>query len=267
MISETTIARFENGRLLEERRDQLAVEEPLEIRVEGKPVAVVMRTPGNDRELAAGWLLSEGVIRGRDDLHDIVLPPGGDQDKINTVDVMLKEASGFRVEKFSRNVITSSSCGICGTVTLDAAMRDLPEIVSELRVPAELLHTLPSRLSTHQPAFQRTGGLHACALFNSTGALVAVREDVGRHNALDKLAGWALFESRLPLADHILLLSGRVSFEMMQKAFVAGLPLVAAIGAPSSLAVELAVRSGQTLVAFLRGEVLNVYAGGERVVG
>jgi len=266
MISETIITRFENGRLLEQRSDQLAVEEPLEIRVEGKSIAVVMRTPGNDRELAAGWLLSEGVICGRDDLQDIVLPPGGAEDKINTVDVMLKNPAGFQAEKFSRNVITSSSCGICGTVTLDAAMRDLPGIASTLCVSAGLLHELPSRLHAHQPAFQRTGGLHACALFDATGNLVAVREDVGRHNALDKLTGWALFENRLPLSDYILLLSGRVSFEMMQKAFVAGVPVVAAIGAPSSLAVELAERSGQTLVAFLRGEALNIYTGAERVV-
>lgn len=267
MTSSVSITRFESSQALPPRPDDVAIEEPLEIRIEGRSIAVVMRTPGQDRELAAGWLLSEGVIRAVEDLHDIVLPPGGDAARINTVDVMLKNAAGFEAERFSRHVVTSSSCGVCGAVSLEAATRDLPKLTGNLRIPASLLTELPARLASQQPAFQRSGGIHACALFDASGTLLAVREDVGRHNALDKLIGWALFEKRLPLHENILLLSGRVSFEMMQKALAAGIPIVTAIGAPSSLAVALAERSGQTLAAFLRGATFNVYSGVERVAG
>lgn len=267
MTAGTTIIRIEDGRPLPPRPDELAIEEPLEIRVEGQPVAVAMRTPGHDRELAAGWLLSEGIIRGRDGIADIVERPGQDPARGAMVDVMLRDPAAFDLARHRRNVLTNSSCGLCGAASIDQALRDFPKIESPLRISASVLHKLPAALAGNQPVFERTGGIHACALFDAGGALVALREDVGRHNALDKLAGWALLEGRLPLGECVLLLSGRVSFEMVQKSLAAGIPVVAAIGAPSSLAVDLAHACGITLVAFLREHTLNVYCGAARLSG
>jgi len=252
--------------------DALAAEEPLEIRVDGRSIAVVMRTPGEDRELAAGFLSTEGMARSANDIIDVVcglhcLAPGADpaQAPANVADVRLSRPDSVDFTRLTRHVFSSSSCGVCSKASIDAIRQQFPAIESDVAIDARLLSGLPAALASAQPTFQRTGGLHACALFDETGNMLAVREDVGRHNALDKLVGWALLADRLPLSRCILLLSGRASFEMMQKALAAGIPIVAAISAPSSMAVEFARESGQTLVGFLRGEKMNVYAGAERV--
>lgn len=255
------ILRFENGQPHGTRPDEVTEEAPLEIRVEGQALAVAMRTPGHDRELAAGWLLSEGIIANADDLTEIVAQPG---EHAAMVDTMLRDPAAFDAHKHRRAVLSNSSCGLCGVATVAQVMKDFRAIQSSLNIAASVLHTLPSRLSQNQPVFRRTGGLHACALFSTAGELIAIREDVGRHNALDKLLGWALL-GRVPLAEHVLMLSGRVSFEMAQKALAAGIAIIAAIGAPSSLAVELARESGQTLVAFLKDRSFNCYTGRERI--
>ena len=260
------LLRFANGVRVGEADDVLAAEEPLEIRVEGRSIAVVMRTPGHDRELAAGFLLTEGVIKSAKDLFDIttcVAPAGAG--KGNAVDVALARPGAVDLEKLTRHVFTSSSCGICSQTSIDAVLRVRKPLADRVRIEARTLLALPARLAEKQTAFHTTGGLHACALFDRTGKLLALREDVGRHNALDKLIGWALLEKRTPLRGHIALLSGRASFEMMQKAHAAGIPVVAAISAPSSLAVEFARTSGQTLAGFVRGGSMNVYAGAQRI--
>jgi FdhD protein len=261
-----TIVRYQDGRSLGPRADDVAIEEPLEIRVEGEPLAIAMRTPGQDRELAAGWLLSEGLVQRADDIADIV-PRPGENTRAAMVDVMLRNPAGFDAAKHRRAVLSNASCGLCGAASVEQVLRVFPKIESAFLISATLFPGLPQRLVDNQPTFQRTGGLHACGLFDAEGCLLALREDVGRHNALDKLLGWALLEGRLPLSEAILLLSGRVSFEMMQKALAASIPVVAAIGAPSSLAIEVARSGGQALVAFLRGGNFNVYAGEKRIRG
>lgn len=267
MTSRFELVRYESGKL-REQPDEVAVEEPLEIRVEGQSLAVVMRTPGHDRELAAGFVLSEGIIKSAKELFDIttcIVP--GTTGKGNAVDVGLIHPGSFDPSKLSRHVFTSASCGICSKTSIDAVLRRRKPLTNSVCVAPEVILSLPRKLSRRQEAFHRSGGLHACALFDLDGTLLEVREDVGRHNALDKLIGWALLEKRLPLHDHLVLLSGRASFEMMQKAYSAGLPIVVAISAPSSLAVEFARESGQTLAGFVRGQAMNVYAGPERIVG
>jgi FdhD protein len=229
--------------------DVVAVEEPLEIRIGGRPVAVTMRTPGHDEELALGFCLSEG-------LRPISARPPDDL-ATNTVDV---DAPEFDASRLQRSFYTSSSCGVCGKGALEAIAVEAPRVESELRVPATLVASLPGRLRDAQPAFAATGGLHATGLFDDHGALLCLREDVGRHNAMDKVIGWAFLQQRLPLDDAILCVSGRLSFELVQKAAVAGCPLVAAVGAPSSLAVELARDRGITLCGFVRDGRLNVYS-------
>jgi FdhD protein len=261
------ISRYSNGRLVE-KADDLAAEEPLEIRIEGQSIAVMMRTPGHDRELAAGFLVSENIIRSMDDIFEITIcgenPTGSDE--TNLASVTLKNPARFDAKKFSRNLFSSSSCGICGKTSIEAIAKQFPPIDSNFQIPGNLLLELPARLSAAQETFQLTGGLHACALFEKDGALLALREDVGRHNALDKLIGHALLENRLPLDRQILLLSGRVSFEMVQKALAGGIAIIAAISAPTSLAVEFARTNNQTLIGFLRGNEMNVYAGAERIL-
>ena len=263
---EIRLTRYEDGRPIGERDDVLAAEEPLEIRVEGRPLAVVMRTPGHDRELAAGFLLTEGVIKSMKDVFDITscVAPGATGEG-NAVDVALTHPDSFDFEKLTRHVFTSSSCGICSKASIDAVMKRRKPLHDDLRVKASVLLALPQRLARKQETFKSTGGLHACALFDTAGKLLAVREDVGRHNALDKLLGWALMEKLTPLHGHIALLSGRASFEMMQKAHAGSISIVAAISASSSLAVEFAREGGQTLVGFLRGRSMNVYTGAERI--
>ncbi len=267
MLTPVSILRFENAAPVARRMDDVAGEEPLEIRVEGEPLVVAMRTPGQDRELAVGWLVSEGIVRAQGEIADVVARPGEDMTRAAMVDVMLAESSRFEAAKHRRAVLSNSSCGLCGAASVAQVLRDFPKIEGAFLINANVLQGLPARLAEHQPIFQRTGGIHACALFDREGALIAAREDVGRHNALDKLLGWGLLAGRLPLADCVLLLSGRVSFEMIQKALAAGIPIVAAIGAPSSLAVELAGTSGMTLVAFLRERTFNVYCGEKRIRG
>ena len=264
---QATIAQYRNG-AFSEKSDELAVEEPLEIRIEGQSVAVLMRTPGHDRELAAGFLVTENIVRSADEFFEITVcgEAAVGSDETNVVNVTLKNPARFDAKKFSRNLFSSSSCGICGKASIEAIVKQFAPIDSTLKIPGSLLLDLPERLAAAQKTFQLTGGLHACALFEKTGTLLAVREDVGRHNALDKLIGHAVFENRLPLDRQILLLSGRVSFEMVQKALAAGIAIVAAISAPTSLAVEFARANKQTLVGFLRGDEMNVYAGAERIL-
>jgi FdhD protein len=236
-------------------RDRVAVEEPLEIRIEGRPVAVTMRTPGHDEELALGFCLSEGLRARHARLPaDLVA---------NTVEV---DAPGFDPSRLQRSFYTSSSCGVCGKGALEAVAIEAPRVESELRLPAALIASLPDRLREAQAAFEATGGLHATGLFPPDGEPLCVREDVGRHNAMDKVVGWALREGLVPLAEYVFCVSGRLSFELVQKAAVAGCPLLVAVGAPSSLAVELATDRGITLCGFVRGGSLNVYAEPWRVV-
>ncbi|HEU5363096.1 MAG TPA: formate dehydrogenase accessory sulfurtransferase FdhD [Gaiellaceae bacterium] len=228
--------------------DVVAVEEPLEIRIGGRPVAVTMRTPGHDEELALGFALAEGLQPA--DAH---LP---EDLAANTVELA---APGFDPARLQRSFYTSSSCGVCGKGALEAVAVEAPRVESELRVPASLLLALPGRLRETQAAFDVTGGLHASGLFDDTGSLLCLREDVGRHNAMDKVVGWAFREGRLPLATSILCVSGRLSFELVQKAAVAGCPLLVAVGAPSSLAIDLARDRGVTLCGFVRAGRMNVY--------
>jgi FdhD protein len=265
------VLRIRDG-ALSTRPDTLVAEEPLEIRLNGKPIAITMRTPGDDFALAAGFLVSEGVLARASDLRNIVYCAGatgeGGANTYNVVDV--QTAPGVTLPEFSleRNVYTSSSCGLCGKASLDAVrttarwpIADTPPV----RVTPELLASLPDRLRAAQRVFDRTGGLHAAALFTEDGQLLDIREDVGRHNAVDKLVGRALQSGALPLSRTVLLVSGRASFELAQKAVMAGIPVLAAVSAPSSLAVDLAAESGLTLVGFLRGSSMNVYAGEDRI--
>ena len=234
--------------------DRVAVEEPLEIRIAGRPVAVTMRTPGHDEELALGFCLSEGLqpsqARPTDDLA------------ANTVEV---EAPGFDPARLQRSFYTSSSCGVCGKGALDAIAVEAPRVKSELRLPRALVASLPERLREAQAAFAATGGLHATGLFSADGEPLCVREDVGRHNALDKVVGRAFREQLLPLAEQVLCVSGRLSFELVQKAAIAGCPILVAVGAPSSLAVDLAAARGITLCGFVRGGSVNVYTESWRI--
>ncbi|MCB1228576.1 MAG: formate dehydrogenase accessory sulfurtransferase FdhD [Verrucomicrobiales bacterium] len=245
--------------------DVVAREEPMEIRVEGRSVAVVMRTPGHDEDLAAGFLVSEGVIARPTDLLEVSQCPSTGNQHGNVVDVLLGKAVE-NWDSLTRNVFSTSSCGLCGKATLESIFQRFPTLPSQgWKVPRQLISTLPSTLRAAQSTFNSTGGLHACGLFDLEGRLILAREDVGRHNALDKILGWAVRRDLLPLQNHLLLLSGRVSFEMMQKALAGGISLVAAISAPSSLAVEMAQKSGQTLIGFLRGSSMNLYTHPERV--
>jgi FdhD protein len=244
------VVRFPDG----EATDVVAVEEPLEIRIAGRPVAVTMRTPGHDEELALGFALSEG-------LQPVAARLPADL-AANTVDL---EAPGFDPDRLARSFYTSSSCGVCGKGALEAVAVEAPRVESALRVPASLVAGLPDRLRAAQAAFEATGGLHATGLFTAQRELLCLREDVGRHNAMDKVVGWAFGAGRLPLADCVLCVSGRLSFELVQKAAVAGCPLLVAVGAPSSLAVELAQDRGVTLCGFVRGGRLNVYTEAWRI--
>jgi FdhD protein len=237
-------------------RDSVAVEEPLEIRVNGEPVAVTMRTPGHDEELALGFCLSEGIepaaARVPADLA------------ANTIEV---DAPGFEAASLRRNFFTSSSCGVCGKGALEAVAVEAPRVEAGWTVSRALVASLPERLREGQGAFAATGGIHATGLFDREGTLLCTREDVGRHNAMDKVVGWAFGEHRLPLADAILCVSGRLSFELVQKSAVAGCPVLVAVGAPSSLAVELATDRGITLCGFVRDGRMNVYSEPWRLSG
>jgi FdhD protein len=252
------------------RAETLAVEEPLEIRVNGTPVTVTMRTPGSDIELAQGFLLTEGVITDREHVQTIRYCDGRDENGVNTYNVLdVTLAPGVEPPDLdvTRNFYTTSSCGVCGKASLDAVRvisrfspGDDPVVVSAVR-----LKSMPGELRGAQKVFESTGGLHAAALFAPDGAMLVVREDIGRHNAVDKVIGWALEHGRVPLSGSVLLVSGRASFELTQKAVMGGIPVLAAVSAPSSLAVSLAEESGLTLVAFLREDSMNVYTRADRI--
>lgn len=254
-------------------RETVAAEEPLEIRIEFGPrhhrvnraISVTMRTPGYDRELAAGFLYTEGVIRDSDEIEGVTGSDGDDPSR-NSVCVKLSPEVEVNTTTLSRNFYTTSSCGICGKASLLALQTVCPpRTKNTFEIDAEMLFRLPEMLRERQHVFEQTGGLHAAALFTADGSFEAVREDVGRHNALDKLIGAALLDDRLPLRDRVLMLSGRASFELLQKALMAGIPMVASVGAPSSLAVQVAQEFDITLIGFLRADHFNVYNGAERV--
>lgn len=261
--------RIEGGRA-HARPDHLVTEEPLEIRLqsglgERRTLAVTMRTPGHDFELAAGFLFAEGVIAGRSEIRRMAYcTDPGEPQQYNIVNVELGSATLPNLAPLERHFYTTSACGVCGRAGLENLRLRYGPLEPGFRVSSQMIVELPRLLSQHQALFQQTGGLHAAALFDKCGELLAVREDVGRHNALDKLLGWALLEDRLPLSEHIVLVSGRASYELAQKTLAAGIPILTAISAPSSLAVELAREFNLTLIGFLRGS-FNVYSGLERL--
>jgi len=252
------------------RPETLVVEEPLELRVNGTAITVTMRTPGSDVELAQGFLLTEGVIGQRDDIARVEYCRGAGPDGTNTynvLDVTLAPGVSMPDVDVTRNFYTTSSCGVCGKGSIDAVRTisrhspgDDPTVVA-----SETLSAMPDQLRSAQRVFASTGGLHGAALFDADGTMLVVREDIGRHNAVDKVIGWAVEDGRIPLSGTVLLVSGRASFELTQKAIMAGIPLLAAVSAPSSLAVDLASQAGLTLVAFLRGDSMNVYTRPDRV--
>lgn len=261
----------------EEQPDHVATEEPLEIRLiqEGRTrtVAVTMRTPGGDDELALGFLFAEGVLTHRDQVRragPCADPAGGTKAGCDNI-VEVELAAGVpepELAGLDRHFFSTSACGVCGKAGLDALRLKVPRAIpAGPEIPAEVIAALPARLRETQGLFDSTGGLHAAALFDAAGRLLAAREDVGRHNALDKLMGWAFREDRLPLHEHLVMVSGRSSYEILQKCLMAGVPVVCAVSAPSSLAVELAERFGITLIGFLRGDRFNVYSGAERIAG
>jgi FdhD protein len=245
----------------EVRADLVAVEEPLEIRIDGTPLTVTMRTPGDDIDLAAGFLHTEGLLRSLSDVHEIRMCDE------NVAAVSIRDGASLAMQP-SRQFVTTSACGVCGKDSIDAIrVRSRFDVAADpVRVSAAVLAGLPDRLRAAQRVFASTGGLHAAGLFTADGELLVLREDVGRHNAVDKVAGWALRSGRLPLSGCVLLVSGRASFELAQKAVMMGVPVLAAVSAPSSLAASLADETGLTLVGFLRGTSMNVYSGSERVV-
>jgi FdhD protein len=247
----------------EHRADLLAVEEPLEIRVDGEPLTVTMRTPGDDIDLAAGLLFTEGLLTRLEDVHEIRMCDE------NVAAVTVKDSDALlRTKAAARNFLTTSACGVCGKDSIAAIrVRSAFDVAADqVRVSPAMLAHLPGRLRDAQRVFSRTGGLHAAGLFTPDGTLLVLREDVGRHNAVDKVAGWALRSGLVPLAGHVLLVSGRASFELAQKSLMLGIPVLAAVSAPSSLAASLAEEGGMTLVGFLRGATMNVYAGAQRLI-
>jgi FdhD protein len=248
-------------------QDHLAVEEPLEIRLGGMSLAVTMRTPGEDDELVAGFLFSERVISTADDLDVIARyrAPESDPDSGNVMNVLLKGDPRVARELLRRNFVASSSCGLCGKVTIDAIRASLPPVEADLTVPRDLFPRLAQIMGNAQPTFEKTGGLHAAGLFDVDGRLIVLREDIGRHNAVDKIIGHMVLTRQLPLDRHVLMVSGRASFEIMQKALTARIPVVAAVSAPSSLAVQMAIAADMTLVGFVRQGGFNIYAGAHRV--
>ncbi|HXO87540.1 MAG TPA: formate dehydrogenase accessory sulfurtransferase FdhD [Candidatus Acidoferrales bacterium] len=263
----TQVTEWDDGKS-HRKEDYLAAEEPLEIRVGDNPLSVTMRTPGHDIELAAGFLFTEGLVERRAQILVLEELESADADanRGNVVSARLDRDADYDPEKMRRNFFAASSCGICGKASIDAIRaRTLSAPNPDFRLDPEILVRLPETLRESQAVFGRTGGLHAAALFDATGGLLVLREDIGRHNAVDKVIGWALLDNRAPLGDTILLVSGRGGFEIVQKAIVAGLPVVASVSAPSSLAVRLAREMGQTLIGFLRGRRFVVYSGDSRL--
>jgi FdhD protein len=264
----TKVSEWEDGEL-RRKDDYLAAEEPLEIRVGDDPLSVTMRTPGHDRELAAGFLFTEGLIQHREQIIKLgIAEPRDGTNRGNVIQAELSPEAAPDFAKMKRHFFAASSCGICGKASIDSIRsRLLAAPNPDFRLAAELLVQMPDALRSSQDVFQRTGGLHAAALFDPRGKLLVLREDIGRHNTVDKVIGWALLEGRVPLSDSVLLVSGRGGFEIVQKAIVAGVPVVASVSAPSSLAVQLARELRLTLIGFLRGRRFVIYAGEERVAG
>ena len=270
-VIHASVSRVE-GTLVNEFSDILAVEEPLEIRIsyhdsgsiKVKNISVTMRTPGNDMDLAVGFLFTEGIISGKNDVIAVA------ETKLNTLLATLGANVRPNINQLERNFYTTSSCGVCGKASIGAVTANCPEADSypydNVKILSSVLCSLPQKLRGQQSVFDQTGGIHACALFNPAGELLMMREDVGRHNALDKLVGATLSQGLMPLNNHLLLLSGRASFELLQKAAVSGIKVVAAVGAPSSLAVQMAEEWNITLIGFLRGERFNIYSGAQRIV-
>jgi FdhD protein len=266
-VAERRVVKVRVGGEARRARDRLAVEEPLELRVAGRPVGVTMRTPGNDFELAIGYCISERLVARPDDVQAAPFcAPEGQAQEFNVLTVDLRPGVPVPDPSLDRLAVTSSSCGVCGKASIEAVTTACPAVGGDdLAVPAGVLAAIPGRVREAQRVFEQTGGLHAAAVCDPEGGVVCVREDVGRHNAVDKVIGWAATERRLPLAGMVLFVSGRCSFEVVQKAAVAGVPLVAAVSAPTSLAVDLAQQVGMTLVGFLRGNTMNVYSHAHRV--
>jgi len=252
-----------NGDDICDGTDDLAREEPLEIRVRGRAISVTMRTPGHDAELATGFLVSEGIISSQTDV--LRIEPCGRNEDGNVLNVLLAPEVHIDFDRLTRHVFASSSCGLCGKATIESVRSNFPAIETDLSIDPSILLSLPRKMRDAQAAFDRSGGLHAAAIFDAFGRLIVLREDVGRHNAVDKVIGYALLNGLFPLDRHILLVSGRTSFEILQKALAGRLPIVAAVSAPSSLAVEFARDSGQTLVGFLREGRMNIYAHPTRI--
>lgn len=266
-INLTQVHEWSAGQLTA-KSDYLAVEEPLEIRIGDQPISVTMRTPGHDRELAAGFLFTESLIHRAADLESLEeLAPADGTSRSNVIVATLKPESAPDLDRLRRHFFASSSCGICGKASIDAVRnRTLATPNPNFRLSAATLTCLPESLRELQNVFDRTGGLHGVALFDQEGRLLVAREDIGRHNAVDKVIGWAMLENRLPLADVAVVVSGRGGFEIVQKAVAAGIPVVACVSAPSSLAVQLAREMRQTLVGFLRGNRFVIYSGEQRIV-
>jgi FdhD protein len=253
-----------NGERLGKHDDRIAVEEPMELRLGRSPIAITMRTPGHDRDLVAGFLLTERIIESSADIGEIAGPR---RNLPNVITARLRRGLKFDQNRLNRYFHATSSCGLCGKTTLEAIGVRVEPITSDTRIALPTLYSLPHKLRAVQETFEETGGLHAAALFSASGVLEFAREDVGRHNAVDKVIGAALLAGRFPLESRILMVSGRASFEILQKALVARIPIVAAVSAPSSLAVALARKFKMTLVGFLRADSCNIYSGPERVRG
>ena len=260
------IRRLANGRR-SELTDTVSTELPLEIRVRGQGIAITMRTPGHDRELAAGFALSEGLITHPQHLLEVEHCRREEAEHSeNIINLFIDATADCNIENLTRHVVANSSCGICGKATLEAVQKQWPPIESEFTVPSQLIMELPSRVQSLQSEFQQTGGIHAAALLAQDGSVICVREDVGRHNAVDKVIGWSVLNGAFPLKDSLLFVSSRASFEIMQKALAAHIPVVAAVSAPSSLAGELAQSNQQTLIGFLRDTSFNIYSHSQRVL-
>jgi FdhD protein len=274
-VKQTSVRKISDSGI-ESKPDLLAIEEPLEIRIgfgqvqdrQQKNLAVTMRTPGHDFELAVGFLFTEGIIHHFDQIESVkYCEDGGKQEqKENVVRVELKPEVVIEFEKLQRHFYTSSSCGVCGKTSVDAVKVNCATLADSLTIASATFHSLPDKLRQAQQVFEYTGGLHASGLFDTSGNLVLLREDVGRHNALDKIIGALLFKNEMPLSKNLLLVSGRASFELVQKAAVAGIPVLAAVGAPSSLAVQLATDVNMTLLGFVRNNRFNIYSGDQRIV-
>lgn len=264
-IAVVDVVHCSSGDETERRTDALAREEPLEIRVRQRSIAVTMRTPGHDRELAAGFLLTEGLIKAAEEVVEIA-PCAQSETPENVLNVFLSPTVEVDFERLTRHVFATSSCGLCGKASIDAVHQQFPAVTSDVTISRRVLEALPEQMRRAQQNFAATGGLHAAAIFDAEGNVMVLREDVGRHNAVDKVLGYGLLTNRLPFDSHVLLVSGRASFEIVQKALAARVPIICAISAPSSLAVEFARENGQTLVGFLRGQTMNIYSRPERIV-